>query len=57
MNNTELADLIEERFTPFAFTCDCNGAMYECQDAKEDPKMWAQYDTVIRITKYIRGLA
>jgi hypothetical protein len=56
MSNAELAELIEERFTPFAFTCECKGHDPECQVALEDPAVWGRYYTVTRIADYIRAL-
>lgn len=56
MNNTELANLITERFMPFVFKCDCKGADPDCAEALSDPKVWAQQDTVYRIAKYITNL-
>jgi hypothetical protein len=49
----ELADLIRFRFTPLAMLCDCQGADSDCQDAKQNPAVVAQYDTVQRIAKFV----
>jgi len=49
----ELADLIRFRFTPLAMLCDCKGADSDCQDAKQNPAVVAQYDTVQRIAKFV----
>jgi hypothetical protein len=56
MTNAELAQIIFDQFTPFAFTCECNGAMYECADAMQDPYMYGVMDTVRRIANYIEKL-
>lgn len=56
MTNAQLADLIRERFTPFAFTCECKGSDPECQVTLDDPAMWGQYNTVTRIADYITNL-
>ena len=56
MNNSELAQLIQERFTPFAIKCGCKGTDIECQVALEDPAVWSQYNTVNRIVEYINTL-
>jgi len=53
MTNADLAQFIRDHFTPFAFTCECNGAMYECQDAMENPYLVGVVDTVRRIADYI----
>lgn len=56
MNNAELSTLIRERFTPFAITCDCKGSDPECAVALDDPAMWGQYNTTVRIAEYISNL-
>ena len=56
MKNAELAELIRERFTPFAITCECKGKDPECADARDDAAVWAQYNTTTRIADYIANL-
>ena len=53
MNNADLAQIIRDQFTPFAFSCECNGAHYDCQDALQNPYMYGVMDTVTRIANYI----
>lgn len=56
MTNAELADLILQRFTPFAFTCDCQGDHPECIEVKtNDTWAIAQADTAYRISQFVRG--
>jgi len=57
MNKNELADLIEDRFTPFAFKCDCDGSHMDCAEVRHSASGWAQRDTVARIAKFIRETA
>jgi hypothetical protein len=56
MNYSELSQLIQDRFTPFAFTCDCKGTHEECAEAMRSTAMWAQADTVMRIALFIAKL-
>lgn len=56
MNNLELAQLIRDRFTPFAIECECKGSDPECRVALDDPAVWSQYNTVTRITEYVTSL-
>jgi len=56
MKNSELAELIRNRFSPFAFTCDCNGMHIECATAREDVASWVQYETTNRIAKFIESI-
>ena len=51
INLKELSEIILDRYTPFAFKCECNGAHYDCQDART--ATYTQFDTVQRIAKYI----
>ena len=51
INLKELAEIILDRYTPFAFKCECNGAHYDCQDAQT--ATYTQFDVVQRIAKYI----
>lgn len=52
----ELAIEIESRFTPLAFTCKCGGEHRTCATAMEDRAVYSQYETVQRITRFIRAL-
>lgn len=54
---TTLADDIAKAFTPFAFTCDCRGAHPDCASVIKDQQSYAQFDTVQRITKWLRDRA
>lgn len=55
MTNQELAEAITERFTPFAFKCDCEGIHPDCRLAmSEDVYAIAQADTVKRIVEFIK---
>ena len=49
----ELSEIILDRYTPFAFKCECecNNEHPECASAKVE--MYQQFDTVQRIAKYI----
>ena len=51
INLKELSEIILNRYTPFAFLCECDGAHYDCQDART--ATYTQFDTVQRIAKYI----
>lgn len=53
----ELARVIEERFTPIVFTCDCEGSDTNCRKALDDPKVWERRDAVQTIAQYIRSRA
>jgi hypothetical protein len=53
MSNADLAQIIRDLFTPFAFSCECNGADYDCQDALQNAYMYGVMDTVTRIANYI----
>jgi len=53
MKNFNFAQIIRDQFTPFAFTCECNGADYNCQDVLQDPYMRGVMDTVTRIANYL----
>ena len=56
MTNAELAQLILDRFTPFAFKCECKGTHPDCSSVFNAPSMQAQFGTVIRIANYIETL-
>ena len=53
INLKELSEIILDRYTPFAFKCECecNNEHPECASAKVE--MYQQFDTVQRIAKYI----
>ena len=51
INLKELSEIILDRYTPFCFECECNGAHYDCQDAQNE--MYQQFDAVQRIAQYI----
>jgi len=53
MTNAELAQIIRDQFTPFAFTCSCNGEQPECREAMQNPYLYGVMDTVTRIANYI----
>lgn len=59
MTNSELQELLAknilDRYTPFAFDCECNGADYECQDALQNPYMYGVVDTLQRVVQYIQN--
>lgn len=58
MTNSEfqeiLARVVLDRYTPFAFKCDCLGTHPECQEAMQDSYAYAQMDTARRIANYIK---
>ena len=56
MNNTKLAELITDRFMPFAFKCNCEGNHADCAEVLSDRAVWAQRETVERIAEYITKL-
>ena len=53
INLQELAEIILDRYTPYAFKCECKGAEPTCSQARQDISTYTQYDTVSRIAKYI----
>jgi|APGre2960657404_1045060.scaffolds.fasta_scaffold14967_3 hypothetical protein len=53
MDYTELAEELTERFTPYAFRCDCKGAHSECASARNDASAQAQAYTIRRIALYL----
>lgn len=54
----ELADIIENKYLPFAWTCECKGGHPNCSmTISTDVYAIAQADTVLRITKLIREVA
>lgn len=56
MTSDQIAKLVEEAFTPLAFTCSCGGAHPDCHTARLDTYTYAQYETVTRIVKFIKAL-
>lgn len=50
-----LAKNILDRYTPFAFTCECGGTHGTCSQSRQDVFTYAQYDTVRRIVDYIQN--
>jgi len=53
INLKELSEIILDRYTPYAFKCDCNGTEPTCSQARQDAHTFAQYDITYRIAKYI----
>ena len=51
--SNDLADIIRARFTPFAFTCDCEGTEPECFTTRPMPTMIATHETIERIATFI----
>jgi len=51
--SNDLAEMIRARFTPFAFTCDCEGTEPECFTTRRMPTMIATHETIERIAKFI----
>jgi hypothetical protein len=51
--SSDLADIIRARFTPFAFTCDCEGTDPECFAMRRMPTMIATHETIERIATFI----
>ena len=58
MTNSEIQNLIAKnilaRYTPFAFTCECEGEMPECQEAMDSPYLSGVMDTLLRVVEYIK---
>jgi hypothetical protein len=54
MNIDELPYLIRQRFTPFAFLCECEGADTECHRTRtQDTYAIAAHETIERIASFI----
>jgi len=53
MSDNDLADIIRARFTPFAFTCECDGTDSQCFTTRRMPTMIATYETIERIAAFI----
>ena len=51
-----LADGLEKRFTPFAFTCDCNGTGADCAATLRDEVTQIRYYAMLDVVNYIRSL-
>ena len=51
--SNDLADIIRARFTPFAFTCECEGTDPGCFTTRRMPTMIATYETIERIATFI----
>jgi len=51
--SSDLADIIRARFTPFAFTCECQGSHRDCASARKTPSVYIQAETVRRIATFI----
>lgn len=51
--SNELADTIRLRFTPFAFTCECEGTEPACFRTRRNPTAIATYETIERIATFI----
>lgn len=51
--SNDLADIIRERFTPFAFTCECEGTDPACFTTRRNPTMIATHETIERIAAFI----
>jgi hypothetical protein len=56
MDYLELSKKIQERFMPFAYTCECKGTHPDCADAMRNSAMWSQADTVMRIALFIEKI-
>jgi len=53
----DLSTLIRDRFTPFAFTCDCNGTEPDCYRTRtQDRYAIGARDTIERIVAYLEEL-
>jgi hypothetical protein len=55
MTNELLAQIILDRYTPFAFSCACGGKDWDCEQATNDPYLNGVMDTLRRVTEYIRN--
>jgi len=51
--SNDLAEIIRARFTPFAFTCECEGTDPACFTTRRMPTMIATYETIERIATFI----
>ena len=55
IDKDNLANEIRRRFTPFAFTCDCEGTDPDCFTTRRMPTMIATRETIERICTYIES--
>ena len=51
--SNDLADIIRERFTPFAFRCEYEGTDPACFITRRMPTMIATHETIERIATFI----
>jgi hypothetical protein len=52
--SNDLADMIRARFTPFAFTCECNGTHPDCYRTRtQDARAIATHQTIERVATFI----
>ena len=51
--SNDLADIIRALFTPFAFTCECEGTDPACFTTRRMPTMIATHETIERIAAFI----
>ena len=51
--SNDLAEIIRARFTPFAFTCECEGTDPACFTTRRMPTMIATHETIERIAAFI----
>ena len=50
-----LADEILNRFTPFAFKCECGGADADCASVRQDEAEQIRYYHLLRVVKFIES--
>jgi len=54
MSNSDLAEIIRMRFTPYAFLCECQGTQPECHQTRTtDTYAIAAHETIERIATFI----
>ena len=52
--SNDLAEMIRARFTPFAFTCECNGTDPDCYRTRtQDVGAIATHQTIERVARFI----
>ena len=51
--SNDLAYIIRARFTPFAFTCECEGTDPACFTTRRMPTMIATHELIERIAAFI----
>jgi hypothetical protein len=49
-----LAEIVLERYTPFAFACECEGSHPDCHAALQNPYLYGVMDTIRRVSDYIK---